>query len=178
MPGRAREDDGVAEERLVLDPAVTRRGADDAELQRAVGDALDDGLRVEDAERDVQLRVRVGELAEDLREDDAARPGRGADLERAGELAGRLLGELGDDVLLELQQALRAAVEAKPGLGRLDAPPGAVEELRPEPLLERANLQRDRGLRHPEPLGRLGERLPLDHLAKRLQLPRVHNSYL
>ena len=56
------------------------------------------------------------------------------------------------------EQPLRAAVEPKPGLGRLDPPPGAVEELRPEPLLERAHLQADRRLRHPEPLSRLRER--------------------
>ena len=73
VAGRAGEHDGVAEERLVLDAAVARRRADDAELQRAVGDALDDRLRVEDAERDVQRRVQLGELAEELREHDAAR---------------------------------------------------------------------------------------------------------
>ena len=154
------------------------RGADDAELERAVGDALDHGLRVEDAERDVQLRVRFGELAEELGEHDAARPGRGADLERAVELAGRALLQLADDLVLEREEPLSAAVEPKPGLGRLDAPPRPVEQLRPEPLLERPHLQADRRLRHPEPLGRLRERPPLDDLAKRLQLPRVHNTYL
>ena len=137
VPGRAGEDHRVVEERLVLDAAVPRRGADDAELERAVGDALDDGLRVEDAERDVQLRVRFGELAEELREHDPAGAGRRADLERALELAGRSLLQLADDLVLELEQPLRAAVEPKPGLGRLDPPPGAVEQLRPEPLLER-----------------------------------------
>ena len=130
MAGRAREHDGVAEERLVLDAPVPRRRADDAELERPVGDALDDRLRVEDEQRDVQRRVLLGEPAEELREDDAAGPGRRADLERAGELAGRVLGELGEDLVLELQQPLRAAVEAGAGLGRLDAPAGAVEELR------------------------------------------------
>ena len=126
----------------------------------------------------MQLRVRVRELAEELREDDAARAGRRADLERAVELAGRVLGELGDDLLLELQQPLGAAVELEPGLGRLDAAAGAVEELRPEPLLERPHLQRDGGLGDAEPLGRLGERLALDHLAERLQLTRIHKRRL
>src|SRR5581483_9432747 len=39
---RAGEDDGVAEERLVLDAAVPRRRADDAQLERPVGDTLHD----------------------------------------------------------------------------------------------------------------------------------------
>ena len=76
------------------------------------------------------------------------------------------------------EQPLRAAVELEPGLGRLDAAAGAVEELRPEPLLERPHLQRDGGLGHPEALGRLRERLALDHLAERLQLTRVHKRRL
>ena len=87
-------------------------------------------------------------------------------------------GDLADDLLLEREQPLGAAVEPDPGLGRLDAPAGAVEQLRPEPLLERPHLQLDRGLRHPEPLGGLRERPPLDDLAECLQLPRVHNTYL
>ena len=167
MSRRADEDDRVAQERLVLDAAVARRRADDAELERPVGDPLDDGLRVEDGERDVQLRVLLGEPAEQRREDDAAGAGRGADLERPGELAGRVVGELVDDLLFEREQPLRGAVELRAGLGRLDAPAGAVEQLRAEPLLERPHLQADRGLRDAEPLGRLGERLALDHLAER-----------
>ena len=70
------------EERLVLDAAVPRRSADDPELERPVGDALDDGLRVEDAERDVQLPGAAA--ANSHRSCDsthAARPGRRADLE-------------------------------------------------------------------------------------------------
>ena len=178
MARRAGEDHRVAEERLVLDGAMARRGADDAELERAVGDALDDRLRVEDAQRDVELRMHRGELAEELREDDAARPGRGADRERAVERAGRLVRELARDLLLEREQPLGAAVEAQPRLGRLDPPARAVEELQAEPLLERAHLQADRRLGHAEPLGRLGERLALDHLAERTKLARVHNGSL
>src|SRR5256885_13469631 len=41
VAGRADEDDRVAQERLVLDTAVARCRADDAELERPVGDALD-----------------------------------------------------------------------------------------------------------------------------------------
>ncbi len=178
MAGRADEDHGVADERLVVDAAVARGGADDSELERAVGDALDDRLRVEDEERDVQLRVQVGEAAEERREHDAARAGRGADLEDAGQLAGRALVEVGEDLVLEREQPLRRSVELEAGLGRLDAAAGAVEELRPEPLLERAHLEAHRRLRHAEALRGLGERLPLDDLAERLQLPRVHKWML
>jgi hypothetical protein len=166
------------EKRLVLHAAVARRGADDAELEAAVGDALDDRLRVEDEELHVQLRVRVGEEAEERREHDAARPGGRADGERALELARRLLGEPGDDLLLELEEPLRRPVQLEAGLGGLDAAPRTVEELRPEPLLEPAHLQADCRLRDPEPLGRLRERAALHHLAERVQLARIHKRTL
>ena len=106
--------------------------------------------------------MQRGELAEELREHDPAGPGRGADLEPALELRRRLLGHLGDDLLLEREQPLRAAVEPHARLGRLDAPAGAVEELRPEPLLERPDLEAHRRLGDAEPLGRLREAAPLD----------------
>src|SRR5581483_837855 len=114
------------------------------------------------------------ELAEELGDDDPAGPGRGADLERAGELLVALERDLRDDLLLERQQPLRAAVEAHPGLRRLDAAAGAVEELRPEPLLERPDLEADRRLRHPEPLRRLREAPALHDRAERGQLTCVH----
>ena len=69
-------------------------------------------------------------------------------------------------------------VELQPALGRLHTAPGAVEQLRPEPLLQRPHLERDGRLRHPEPLGRERERLALHHLAERLQLTRVHKRSL
>ena len=178
MARRAGQDHRVAEERLVLHGAVARRGADDAELERPVCDMLDDRLRVEDAQSDVDLWVHGGELTEELREDDPAGPGRSADRERAFECAGRLLGELARDLLLERDQPLGAPVEAQARLGRLHPAPRAVEELESEPLLERPHLQADGGLRHAQPLGRLGERLPLDHLTERTKLARVHNGSL
>ena len=126
----------------------------------------------------MDLRVHGGELAEEAREDDAARACRRADRERAFERAGRLVCQLARDLLLERDQPLGAAVEAKAGLGRLDPAPRAVEELEAEPLLERPHLQADGRLGHAEPLGRLGERLALDHLAERTKLTRVHNGSL
>src|SRR5205823_14720783 len=109
-------------------------------------------------ERKVELGMKLGELAEEAREDDAAGAGRRADLEGAGQRAGGLLGELRDDLLLEREQPLRGAVQLEPALRGLDAAAGPVEELRPEPFLERAHLETDGRLRHPEPLGRLRER--------------------
>ena len=66
----------------------------------------------------------------------------------------------------------------QPALGRLDAAAGAVEELRPEPLLERAHLELDRRLGDAELLGGERERLALDDLAERLQLAGVHKGSL
>src|SRR5207244_2822309 len=104
-----------------------------------------------------------------------ARPGRAADLEPAGELALRVVGELLEHLLLEREQPLRAAIEPHPGLGRLDAPPGTVEQLLPEPLLERSNLQAHRWLRYAELVSRLRETPPLDDGAERGELLRVHD---
>ena len=80
--------------------------------------------------------------------------------------------------MLESEQLLRGRVQPEPRLRRLDAATGTVEELRPEPLLERADLQRDGGLRDAEPLRRLGEALALDDCAERSKLSRVHKRPL
>ena len=54
--------------------------------------------------------------------------GRGADLQLARELALALAGDLVEQLLLEREDPLRAAVEAQAGLGRLHAAPRAVEQ--------------------------------------------------
>ena len=105
--------------------AVTAREADDAELERAVGDELDDAMRVRNRQRDAQLRVRLRELGEDEGHDGAARPGGRAELEAARDPLA--LGQLVEELLLGGEHALRVPVEALPGLGRLDAAAGAVE---------------------------------------------------
>ena len=71
---------------------------------------------------------------------------------------------------------MRRPIEALPRLGRLDPAPGAVEQLRPEPLLERANLEADGRLRDPEPLRRLREALAVDDLAEGGELSRIHQK--
>ena len=59
-----------------------------------------------------------------------ARPGRGADREPSRcSSPGPVLRELGEELLLGGEQPLGVPVEREPGLGRLDPPPGAVEEL-------------------------------------------------
>jgi hypothetical protein len=82
------------------------------------------------------------------------------------------------ELTLESEHSLRPAVEREPGLGRLDAAAGAVEQLAAEPLFERANLEADRRLRDSEPLGCLGEALKLDDRAERSELSRVHKTSL
>ena len=161
-----------------VDAAVAPRRADNADLERPIGDQVDDGLRVEDRQRDVQLGVRGLELAQELGEDDAAGAGRGAELERAREVALGLAGDVREDLLLERQEALGAAVQPQAGLRRLDAAARAVDELRPQPLLERPHLERDGRLRHAEALRRLREAAPLDDGAERSELARVHKETL
>ena len=121
---------------------------------------------------------RCVELAEEHRHDDRGRAGRGADRELARERAGALGGDLVEHLLLELEQALGAAEQPQPGLGRLDPAAGAVEQLRAEPLLERPHLQRDGGLRDAEPLRRLREAPPFDDGAERGELARIHKRIL
>src|SRR6185437_10544197 len=101
------------------------------------------------------------EFAQKERDEMPAGPGRGADRERAAQSAGLLAGEILVELVFELEHALGIAVEDEAGLGRLHAPPGAVEQPPSETLLERADLQADRRLRYTEPLGRLGEALLL-----------------
>ena len=107
------------------------------------------------------------ELAEQERDDRAARSRRGAELERAGDRPFVIGVELFEQMLLGGEHPLSRCVEASPGLGRLDPTTGAVEQLPPEALLERANLQADRRLGDPEPLGRLREALPFHDGAER-----------
>ena len=178
MPGRADEDHLVGEERLEAHAAMAARRADDPELELARRDALDDRVRVRDGQEDADVRVLALELAEHDRNDDRRRPRRRAEHEIAGEVALAGRGHVGDELILEREHALRAAVEPPSRLGRLDAPTRAVEELRAEPLLERAHLQRDGGLRHAEPVGRLREAPPLDDRAERGELTRVHKRTL
>ena len=102
--GRVDEDDLVAEERLVADRAVTRRGANNAELQLAARHPVDDRLRVGDREVDRHLGVRLGELAEEHGDDRAARPRRCAQSELASQRALGLAGESLEQLSLLRQQ--------------------------------------------------------------------------
>ena len=122
--------------------------------------------------------MQLLELAEDDRQDAAARPGRGADLEPALELALGFVAEVREQLLLEREQPLRSAVEPETGLGRLDPAAGAVEKPLADALLERSDLKADRGLRHPELVGGLREAAALDHRAKGRELLRVHKDNL
>src|SRR4029077_16170627 len=110
----------VAEERLEDDRAVLARGADDPELELPLRDHVDDGLRVEDRQGDRRLRRLLGKLADHLWHDRPARAGRGAELEPAPD-RGLLLGrELLEELLLDREETLRAAIEALTCLGGLD----------------------------------------------------------
>ena len=178
MVRRACEHDLVVKERLEDDATVATAGADDAELELSVGDPVDDGLRVGDDEPYVDVGVLLLELADEDGDDGAAGAGGGAELERAGDGALFVGGQFLEEVLLGRQEPLCRGVEPLASLGRLHAPPRAVEQLPPEPLLERANLEADGGLGDPEPLSGEREALPVDDGAERGQLTRVHKRSL
>ena len=178
MAGRADEDDLVREERLEANTAMAARRADDAELELARRDALDDRVRVRHRQKDADVRVLALELGEHHRNGDGGRPGRRAEHEIAREVALAGGRHLGDELILERQHALRAAIQTPARLGRLDAATRAVEKLRSEALLERAHLQRDCGLRHAESIRCLREAPTLDDRAERSELARVHKRTL
>ena len=134
---------------------MTPSRSDDAELELAVGDEVDNGLGVVHLERNPEVGMLLLELAEKDRNGNRGRPGRCPDRELAGESAGTLGRDLLEHLLLQLEQPLCAAEQPQPGLGRLDPAAGAVEELRPEPFFERPHLQGDGGLRDTESFGRL-----------------------
>ena len=54
-------------------PRCRREALDDAELELAGGDTLDDRVRVRDAEEDAHVRMFTMELAEEYRNDDRRR---------------------------------------------------------------------------------------------------------
>ena len=167
MARRDREHELVPEERLEHDAAMPTRRADGPELELTVGDAIDDRLRVGDGQPHADVGMVLAELAEQERHDGAAGPGRRAELERAADRRSISAGDIAEQLLLLGQQLLRRRVQPQTRLSRLDAAARPVEQLRSEPLLERADLQADRGLRDPEPVGGLREALPLDDGAER-----------
>ena len=129
--------------------------ADHAELELAPSDLLDDRVRVGHGQRDVNQRVEAWNSPSTTGNTLPPGPGRGTDLEPALELALGLLAEFREQLLLEREQPLRSAVEPQARLGRLDPAAGAVEEPLADALLERADLEADRRLRHPELVGGL-----------------------
>ena len=146
---------------------MTPCGADDSELQLARSNAFDDGVRVGDGQEHADVGIQALELAEDDRDDDRRRTRGGPQDEVAGEVTLTRRRHLRDELILEREHPLRAAVEPPARLRRLHAPSRAVEELRPEPLLESAHLERHRRLGHAEAVGRLGEATAFDHRAER-----------
>ena len=156
---------------------MARRGADDPKLELAFRHLLDHPVRIRDRQGDAQLGVPALELAEQHRDDRATRSGRGAERELTAKHA-LVACELLEQLPFERKHPLRGPVEALPRLGRLDPAAGAVEQPRPEPLLERANLKADRGLGYPQPLSRLREALAVDYLAEGGKLTCVHKRSL
>ena len=124
------------------------------DLELAVGDPVDDRLRVPDGQGDVKVGMLALELAEQKRNEVRTGPGRGANRERAYKAA-VVGGDFLHELLLEGEHALGAAVEAPTCLRRLHAPARAVEQGLADALLERPHLQADRRLGDAELLGRL-----------------------
>ena len=150
------EHDLVPEERLEGHTAVAARSSDDAELELPVRNLVDERLSVGHGQAHAHVRVLLVELAEQERHDGASGARRGPELERPGDRALVVGLELFEEMLLEREEPLCGRVEQAPGLRRLHPAPGAVEQLPPEALLERADLEADGRLGHPEAVPRPG----------------------
>ena len=135
VAGRTDQNHLVLEGPLEANRPVAPGGADDAELEPSVGDEVDDGLGVVHLERPCKPWVPRVELAEEDRHDHRGGARRSADGQLAGECTGAFGCDIVEHLLLELEQALSRSIEAQPGLGRLHPAAGAVEQLRPQPLL-------------------------------------------
>jgi lipopolysaccharide/colanic/teichoic acid biosynthesis glycosyltransferase len=175
--GRAGEHDLVAEEGLEADAAVATGGAHDPELDLAPGNPVDHGLRVGHGEAESNSRMRASELAEQDRNDCATRAGRGAELERSGQTS-LVAGHVAQELLLEREQALGRGVQARPCFGRFDPATRTVEELRPDALFERPDLEANRRLGDTQPFRGLGEALAIDDRTKCGELAGVHKHSL
>ena len=148
-------------------------GADDAQLELAREHAVDHVLRRVDAQRRGRLGVHAAEADEQAGQQARARPGRGADREVPADGVG--LGAQGvGELLLEREHALGADQHgASCGRGS-DLAARAVEQPRPEPLLERAHGERDGGLGDAEVVRGDRERSALDHCHEGCELAGVH----
>jgi hypothetical protein len=95
--------------------------------------------------------------------------GRGAETHRSGN---RVVGELrGCDRLVdEPQQHPRVAVHHAAGLGQLDAAAVPLDQLDPDPALQRSQARRHRGLCDDELLGRATDRTMVGNGDEHLQL--------
>ena len=148
-------------------------GADDSELELAREHAVDHVLRRVDAQRRRGLGVHAAEPDEQARQQPRARARRGADREVAADgvgLGAQRVGEL----LLEREHALGADQHGASGGRRRDLAARAVEQPRPEPLLERAHGERDGRLGDAQVVGGDRERPSLDHGHEGGELARVH----
>ena len=178
MAGRADQDHLVLEDRLEAHGPVTPRGADDAELEPSVGDEVDDRLRVVHLERDAEVGVALWNSQSSTGTTTAAGPVE-APIESSPVRAPRTVrGDLAEHLLLELQQALGAAVQAQSRLGRLHPPARAIEQLRPRRFSSARTCNETAGCVTPEPFSGLREAPPLDDGAERGELARVHKRSL
>ena len=173
MAGGNREHHPVAEERLELERSVAAAGAHHAELELTVEHPVDDRAGRVHPQRHVDLRMRGPEAAQKLRQHMLAGAGRGSDDQMAAGLV-RVLRQLPRELVAQREHAQRVAVQHLAPVGGRRSPAGAVDQRRAHHPLERLDLLADRGLRHPQGVGRGRERPPLDDLDERVQLAQVH----
>ena len=129
-------------------------------------------------ERNPQVGMLLLELAEKNGNGDRGRARGGTDRELTRQGARALGRDLVEHLLLELEQSLCTAEQPQSRLRWLDAAPRAVEQLRPEPLLERSHLKRHGWLRDAESLCRLREAPQLDNGTECGELPGIHKQSL
>ncbi len=121
----------------------------------------------------VDIRVQFFKLTEQARQHVFGDGGARSDNEDATDIAGHLAHAV-LHLRVELQDALGVLVDTLPGRGQADLVMRAIEQARVEVLLQLADLERHRGLRHVQRLGRLGETQQARDRVEDLQAPVSH----
>ena len=145
----------------------------DAELELAIQDAIDNRLGVVHAERDNHVGVLPMERAEQRRQNALARPRRCTDHQVARQLVA-LVFQTPKEITLGPEDALGVAIGNIAGLRRLDHATRAIDQLTPQALLKRTNCQRHGGLGDAKLLGGLRKTRTIDDGNEGCELFRIH----
>ena len=173
MIRRHDQHDLVAQERLKHQRTMRTLSTNDAELELAIQDAIDNRLGVVNAQRDDHVGVLLMERAEQRRQNPLARPRRCTDHQVARQLVA-LVFQAPKEIALGPENALGMAIGNIASLRRLDHATRAIDQLTPKALFKRTNCQRHGRLGDAELLSGLRKTRTIDDGNEGCELFRIH----